>query len=103
MIRRKSSGRDTWAIFSSEKGYAAATDTGHRDDGYAWAIGHPEKVIDWDIAPCTNSCCFQPSQFYLPRMWPVFGRETITDFSICDDSNIGFGNPISIGQVAYCL
>jgi feruloyl esterase len=30
------------------KGYAAAaTDTGHRDDGYAWAIGHPEKVVDW--------------------------------------------------------
>lgn len=31
-----------------QMGYAAAaTDTGHMDDGYAWAIGHPEKLIDW--------------------------------------------------------
>lgn len=30
------------------KGYAAAsTDTGHGGDGFAFAAGHPEKVIDW--------------------------------------------------------
>ena len=29
-------------------GYATAgTDTGHQDQGGAWAIGHPEKMIDF--------------------------------------------------------
>jgi len=31
-----------------QKGYvAASTDTGHTDDGYDWAKGHPEKLVDW--------------------------------------------------------
>jgi feruloyl esterase len=31
-----------------QKGYAtASTDTGHVDEGYDWAIGHPEKLVDW--------------------------------------------------------
>jgi feruloyl esterase len=31
-----------------EQGYAtASTDTGHVDDGYDWAMGEPEKVVDW--------------------------------------------------------
>ncbi len=31
-----------------EKGYVSAgTDTGHVDEGYKWAIGHPEKWADW--------------------------------------------------------
>lgn len=31
-----------------EKGYVSAgTDTGHVDEGYEWAIGHPEKWADW--------------------------------------------------------
>lgn len=31
-----------------EKGYVSAgTDTGHVDDGFEWAIGHPEKWADW--------------------------------------------------------
>lgn len=31
-----------------EKGYAAAsTDTGHQHPGHEWAMGHPERLIDW--------------------------------------------------------
>jgi feruloyl esterase len=31
-----------------QNGYvAASTDTGHTDGGYAWAQGHPEKLVDW--------------------------------------------------------
>ena len=31
-----------------EKGYVSAgTDTGHVDEGFEWAIGHPEKWADW--------------------------------------------------------
>jgi feruloyl esterase len=31
-----------------QNGYvAASTDTGHEDQGYDWAKGHPEKLIDW--------------------------------------------------------
>lgn len=31
-----------------EKGYAtASTDTGHQDPGHQWALGHPERLIDW--------------------------------------------------------
>lgn len=31
-----------------QRGYAAAgTDTGHVDEGFQWAIGHPEKWADW--------------------------------------------------------
>jgi feruloyl esterase len=31
-----------------EKGYVSAgTDTGHVDQGFEWAIGHPEKWADW--------------------------------------------------------
>ena len=31
-----------------QRGYvAAATDTGHVDEGFQWAIGHPEKWTDW--------------------------------------------------------
>jgi feruloyl esterase len=31
-----------------EKGYAtASTDTGHQDPGHAWAMGQPERLIDW--------------------------------------------------------
>lgn len=31
-----------------QQGYVAAgTDTGHVDDGFQWAIGHPEKWADW--------------------------------------------------------
>jgi feruloyl esterase len=31
-----------------QKGYVAAgTDTGHVDQGFEWAIGHPEKWADW--------------------------------------------------------
>lgn len=31
-----------------ERGYAtASTDTGHREPGYAWASGHPDKLMDW--------------------------------------------------------
>jgi feruloyl esterase len=31
-----------------KNGYAtASTDTGHTDDGYDWAKGHPEKLVDW--------------------------------------------------------
>ncbi len=30
------------------RGYAtASTDTGHVDTGYSWAMGHPEKLVDW--------------------------------------------------------
>ena len=30
------------------RGYAtASTDTGHVDAGYSWAVGHPEKLVDW--------------------------------------------------------
>jgi feruloyl esterase len=33
---------------SLEKGYAtASTDTGHVDPGHKWALGAPEKLIDW--------------------------------------------------------
>jgi hypothetical protein len=31
-----------------DKGYATgSTDTGHEDPGHKWAMGHPERVIDW--------------------------------------------------------
>ena len=31
-----------------EQGYAtASTDTGHRDPGHRWAMGHRERLIDW--------------------------------------------------------
>jgi feruloyl esterase len=31
-----------------QNGFAtASTDTGHTDDGYDWANGHPEKLVDW--------------------------------------------------------
>ena len=31
-----------------KNGYVAtSTDTGHSDDGYDWANGHPEKLVDW--------------------------------------------------------
>jgi len=31
-----------------EQGYvAASTDTGHTDPGYDWAMGQPEKIVDW--------------------------------------------------------
>jgi feruloyl esterase len=31
-----------------EKGYAtASTDTGHQDPGHKWAMGQPERLIDW--------------------------------------------------------
>lgn len=31
-----------------QRGYvAASTDTGHVDEGFQWAIGHPEKWVDW--------------------------------------------------------
>ena len=31
-----------------KNGYVAtSTDTGHTDDGYDWANGHPEKLVDW--------------------------------------------------------
>jgi feruloyl esterase len=31
-----------------QNGYvAASTDTGHTDEGYDWAQGHPEKLVDW--------------------------------------------------------
>jgi hypothetical protein len=31
-----------------QNGYvAASTDTGHVEDGYDWAKGHPEKLVDW--------------------------------------------------------
>jgi feruloyl esterase len=31
-----------------EKGYAtASTDTGHEDPGHKWALGQPERLIDW--------------------------------------------------------
>lgn len=31
-----------------QRGYVAAgTDTGHVDEGFEWAIGHPEKWVDW--------------------------------------------------------
>jgi len=31
-----------------QKRYAAvSTDTGHTEDGYFWAAGHPEKLVDW--------------------------------------------------------
>jgi feruloyl esterase len=31
-----------------EKGYAtASTDTGHQHPGHEWAMGHPERLIDW--------------------------------------------------------
>ena len=31
-----------------EKGYAtASTDTGHEDPGHKWAMGQPERLIDW--------------------------------------------------------
>lgn len=26
---------------------AVSTDTGHTEDGYFWAMGHPEKLVDW--------------------------------------------------------
>ena len=30
------------------KGYVAvSTDTGHTEEGYFWAAGHPEKLVDW--------------------------------------------------------
>lgn len=33
---------------SLEKGYAtASTDTGHQDPGHKWAMGHPERLVDW--------------------------------------------------------
>ena len=31
-----------------EEGYAtASTDTGHQHPGHEWALGHPERLIDW--------------------------------------------------------
>jgi feruloyl esterase len=31
-----------------DKGYAtASTDTGHQDPGHKWAMGQPERVVDW--------------------------------------------------------
>jgi feruloyl esterase len=31
-----------------EEGYAtASTDTGHQDPGHEWALGHPERLVDW--------------------------------------------------------
>jgi feruloyl esterase len=31
-----------------QRGYVAvSTDTGHTEEGYFWAVGHPEKLIDW--------------------------------------------------------
>ena len=31
-------------------GYAAAgTDTGHQESGGEWAIGHPQKMIDFEL------------------------------------------------------
>jgi len=31
-----------------ERGYAtASTDTGHLDPGHRWAMGHPQRLIDW--------------------------------------------------------
>jgi feruloyl esterase len=33
---------------SLEQGYAtASTDTGHLDPGHRWAMGHPERLVDW--------------------------------------------------------
>ncbi len=33
---------------SLERGYAtASTDTGHRAPGHKWAMGHPERLVDW--------------------------------------------------------
>ena len=33
---------------SLEQGYAtASTDTGHQDPGHKWAMGHPERLVDW--------------------------------------------------------
>ena len=33
---------------SLERGYAtASTDTGHQDPGHEWALGHPERLLDW--------------------------------------------------------
>ncbi len=49
----------TGLIGPLRRGYAvAATDNGHVSDGLvpgaSWAIGHPEKLIDLAIAPCTK-------------------------------------------------
>ena len=31
-----------------EEGFAtASTDTGHQDPGHEWALGHPERLVDW--------------------------------------------------------
>jgi feruloyl esterase len=31
-----------------DKGYATgSTDTGHQDPGHKWAMGHPERLVDW--------------------------------------------------------
>jgi feruloyl esterase len=33
---------------SLEQGYAtASTDTGHQEPGHKWAMGHPERLVDW--------------------------------------------------------
>jgi feruloyl esterase len=33
---------------SLERGYAtASTDTGHQAPGHKWALGHPERLVDW--------------------------------------------------------
>ena len=36
-----------WQASSRTDMLPTSTDTGHTDDGYDWANGHPEKLVDW--------------------------------------------------------
>ena len=43
---------------SLRRGYAAAsTDTGHTGTDASFAVGHPEKLIDFGTGPCTKRRC----------------------------------------------